>query len=71
MNLKLPATPEEVRRHVLDLIDAAGSQSELARKAGVGHQEVGMVARGERPPTGTFLAYLGLRRETVYVKARR
>ena len=54
-------------RQLQDLIDEYGL-SDLAGKIGIPRQYLYQIVQKDRPPSKKVLKYLGIRRETKYVK---
>ena len=46
------------------------TQASLADKIGISRSFLNEVIKGTRPPTGKILDHLGLRAQTIYVKAK-
>lgn len=62
-----PYTEDDLLAMLLDRVERAGSQAELARQMGVPRQYLHQVIRGGRKPSKRVLQALGLRREYLYV----
>lgn len=59
-------TDDQVREELVAAIAAAGSQAALAKAIGVSGAFISVIARGEKPPCGKVLDFLGIERVTMF-----
>ena len=62
-------TEQEVVAKMREIIKTR-TQASLAAEIGVSRSFLNEVIKGTRPPTGKILDFLGLRAQTIYVKAK-
>jgi len=62
-------TEQEVVAKMREIIKTR-TQASLAAEIGVSRSFLNEVIKGTRPPTGKILDHLGLRAQTIYVKAK-